>query len=174
MKKPLKSKKINSRKKGNGYELKIAKEISKVLNIPFGPTGIMRTPGSGAIDCRADLKVHPDYRGKWPFFMELKNRQSWRLDNIQKENWEPYEWFKEAKEKLKIDPSYDKNSPVILLLKRNNLDAFVMMDLKYFEKEFCVDGASHYNFNFQLFDVNKDIVIIYWKEFLERRGYVDE
>lgn len=124
-------KRINSKRKGNNFELKIAKEIAKEIGVEYGKY-IRRTPGSGALLTRADLWVDEKYRAKFPYFCELKKRRTALLDKITQSNWEPKKWFDESMSKLEHCPSYGGTlAPPILIFANNNTSAFVMFDREY-------------------------------------------
>jgi len=164
-------KKVNGKAKGKRNELSVAHDIADKLGVEYGGE-LRRTPASGALITRADLWIHPKHRGRFPFFVEIKSRNAtgWSFDGImRKEQWEPYKWFKEAKEKLCIDPEYDKSAPVILVFTKNRLPFFVMMDYDTYghgefsmkTKDVIYDEAS-----VELFLDDLGVVIFTWETFL--------
>lgn len=147
--------KIQSRQKGSRYELDIAKYLSNEFGLRYG-IDIRRTPNSGALITRSDLWISSKFRNILPFFIEAKNRQSWSFDKYHsKAEWPPYTWFKEAEEKLHVDPDYDQSSRVMLIFTKKYAPSYVMVRSsaplreKYFS--FCIYDASKGIFIF-LFD----------------------
>lgn len=123
-------KKVNGKKKGSAFELKISKEIAKTINEPYG-TKVRRTPGSGSLLCRADLWVHESIRYKFNWFLELKKRESIRLEHLFKPKNPIVAWYIDSKEKLQIDPEYDPmTTPSAVVFCRNHMDPFILMSFK--------------------------------------------
>jgi hypothetical protein len=135
------AKRINVKKKGNTFELKLAKEIAQKFDIEYGKY-IRRTPGSGALLCRADLWIHESHRHKFPWFLEAKKRATATLDKCDSDNWEVYNWYKDAKDKVKDDPDYAANSPVLLVFAKNNVGPFVMMSSEDYAQYILVPAMS--------------------------------
>lgn len=152
------------RNKGSRFELDIAKQISERCGIAYG-RDIRRTPNSGALITRSDLWVNPRERVKWPFFMEMKRRETTSLDNCLNPGWQPREWFFEAIEKLKVDPDYDPNSPVLLIMSRNRIDSMAMLMLSDLKAQL---PDSHLSAPFRMiFAVKPKLVVVPWLWLLE-------
>lgn len=64
-----------SRDKGNRFERTIAKKFSEVFNM-----NIRRVPASGGLDIKSDVYCPEDDR--FPYFIECKNRASFRVDSL--------------------------------------------------------------------------------------------
>lgn len=79
--------KINSKNKGSSYELKIAKLLSEWWGEEFH-----RTPMSGGLHWKEDNRVAGDIvtppNSIFPFSIECKKRESWKLDDLLKTNTE--------------------------------------------------------------------------------------
>src|ERR1035437_4662396 len=94
-----------SRNKGNSSELDIAKQIAEAISVPY--TECRRTPNSGALIERGDLRLSNRALERFPYFVEVKNRSSWDFWQLfgpkGLEGWEPYQWYKEAEGKAKSD-----------------------------------------------------------------------
>lgn len=73
--------KINSKKKGSEYELKIAKVLSKWWGEEFH-----RTPMSGGLHWQKDNRVAGDIvtppDSKYPWVTELKKREAWEFSQL--------------------------------------------------------------------------------------------
>lgn len=162
-------KKVNGKKKGSKFELDIAKQIASTIGVEYGKY-VRRTPGSGSLLCRADLWVHKDHRYKFAWYLELKKRQTIRLEHLLKPKNELVSWYKEAKEKLQIDPEYDEPlmTPVALVFARNNVSPLILMSYKDF-----LEMDLHYSYpktsiNIFFTDENKDeYIVLDWNSFLQ-------
>jgi hypothetical protein len=72
---------IHSRNKGNSYERKIAKLISKWCGFE-----VVRTPGSGSVMKTGDIfPKNPEDMISFPFSIELKNREGWSFGDLIKD-----------------------------------------------------------------------------------------
>src|ERR1035437_914108 len=158
-------KKVNGKKKGNKFELDIAKAIAATINEPYG-TRVRRTPGSGSLLCRADLWIHHTVRHKFPWFLELKKRENIRLDHLFKPKNYLVGWYKDSKEKLQIDPEYDPLfTPTALLFAKNNMMPFILMSAKDFVD---MELASTYKgFKILFEDEGDSYIVIDWEKFLQ-------
>lgn len=158
-------KKVNGKIKGSSFELKVAHDIADAIKEPYG-TKVRRTPGSGSLLCRADIFVHHTVRHKFPWYLELKKRQTIRLEHVLKSNNDLVKWYEESKGKLGIDPDYDQmTTPTALVFAKNNMLPFIMMTKKdFFNMEL---GAVKFSF-MMLFSCNEeDYIIVEWKKFLD-------
>ena len=120
-----------SKSKGNRAELKIAKAIAECIGVPYEEC--RRTPASGALIERADLRLSPRARRLFPFFIEVKHREGWDVTQVFNglATWKPHQWFIEAvdKEKKERHSSFhETESPVMLVLLRNRRKTLVMVD----------------------------------------------
>ena len=123
-------KKVNGKRKGSKFELKLAHDIADAVGAEYG-LYVRRTPGSGSLITRADLWVHSLFRPRFNWFLEAKNRQTVHLENISKSNNEIMKWYLEAARKLKIDPEYDRiDTPVCLVFCRNNMTPMMLVSLE--------------------------------------------
>lgn len=159
----IKKKKINGKLKGSSFELKLAKQIAEKLDIEYGKY-IRRTPGSGSLITRSDLWIHESYRHKFPWFLEAKKRATATLDKCNSNNWEVYNWYKEAKDKVKDDPDYVIDSPVLLVFAKNNVGPFVMISnedyVEFINNEHTLD-------KFHMYVPKYDVHILLWEDFLK-------
>lgn len=120
-------KKGGGRIKGSKFELDLAKDIAKATGIKYG-SDVRRTPNSGALTTRSDLTIAPKHFPKFPFFLEAKHREGWDFWQFTGPKWLPAEWYKDAREKLGVDPYYEpEKTTVILVLKQNSKKPLVMM-----------------------------------------------
>lgn len=117
---------FNSRAKGNGYELKIA----KILCAAWG-FKLVRTPNSGAFKKLAPADIIPEDRQLWldfPYHLECKNRVGWRLEQLlSNDHCQVIDWYKEeeAKQVAEVgDKFYEKQ---MLLIFTKNHDANYVM-----------------------------------------------
>lgn len=69
---------VNSRSKGGSYERRIAKKFSEWCGFE-----VRRTPSSGALMKTGDIfPVVPENMVRFPFSIELKNRESWDFKEL--------------------------------------------------------------------------------------------
>lgn len=156
--------KVNGKRKGTAFELAIAKEIAEAIKEPYA-TRVRRTPGSGSLLCRADIWLHHTIRHKFPWYLELKKRQTIRLEHLLKTNNDLITWYKESKAKLAIDPDYDPMlTPTALIFAKNNVLPFVLMSKKDFnDMELQINTFS---FLLSVTCNEEEYIIVTWKEFL--------
>lgn len=87
--------KINSKQKGSGYELKIAKLLSSWWDEDFH-----RTPMSGGLHWKADNRVAGDIvtppGSLFPFSIECKKREEWKFDHLIKGTGEIEDYWKQC------------------------------------------------------------------------------
>jgi hypothetical protein len=161
----VKGKKVNGKRKGNSFELQIAKEIAETIGVEYGKM-VRRTPGSGSLLCRADLWVHSSVRHNFPWYLELKKRQTIRLEHLLKPNNDLVKWYRESKEKLKIDPEYEQmTTPTALLFAKNNMTPFIMLSLDDF-KEMEL-RLSSFDFKLTFLNDGDEFIVLEWKKFLD-------
>ncbi len=164
---PKLNKKFGSKKKGNSFELKIAKEIAATIGVPYGKS-IRRCVGSGALMCRADIYLDYKTRPKFPWYLECKKRENIRLEHLFKPNNYILKWYKESKEKLGIDPEYDPMmTPTALIFAKNNMNPFVLLSKKDFAD---MEVATLYPKEAPMIffsDDGEDYIILDWAHFLK-------
>jgi len=153
------------RVKGRTFELKIARQISDHCKIEFG-RHIRRTPNSGALTTRSDLWVSINQRHKFFYFVEMKSyaASKWTLEGISNSKFPPRIWFNEAVSKLPLDPDYVPETPVLLIFKKNNLSALVMVSRDVLLSQWDNNKSR---FSFYLEDNVNNVFIMPWDEFLE-------
>lgn len=156
-------KKGNSKKKGNLYEIKIARILSKWYK-PDGKDYFWRTAGSGAkatITKRAespfvgDITFLPDPERLVPI-IEVKNRKGVTFDNINTDSFLPTKFYQETIEKSKL---IGINKPVWIIFKIYNYNTdyiYLNIDMRYTVK----------TFNFLI--NTKKFIICTLEEFLDR------
>ena len=93
---------VNSKHKGNDWENKIAKIIrAKFIPPEFDAKTahslVHRTPMSGGHVERGDLIIKPPVWKHFPWFLELRNRQSWSWKNVMEKGVDSVigKWFQE-------------------------------------------------------------------------------
>ena len=161
-----KGKKTNGKKKGSSFELKICKEIAEAIGEPYGGR-IRRTPGSGALVCRADIYVHKDIRHKFNWFLELKKRENIRLEHLFKPNNYLLKWYKDSKEKLQIDPEYDPmTTPSALVFSKNQMSPFILMSREDFATTDVFEKYTDYGHMIFFTDDEVEYVVLDWETFL--------
>lgn len=118
-----------SRQKGNRFEVEIAKAIAARIGCPYEEC--CRTPSSGALVERSDLRFSARVRKLFPWFVEAKRRENWSLDSFfsPRASAEIWRWYEDAKEKAAIDPSYrgGQPPPILLVLGRNLMEPLVLV-----------------------------------------------
>ena len=124
-----------ARRKGARTERKIAKLIAKALDLPASE--VRRTPSSGALIERSDLRFSEKAQQRWPFFVEVKAHQGWTMWQALNgkeapqtvDRWPPHKWFHEAigKSREEVDAGFSKQQlPVLLVLLQNRRPSLVM------------------------------------------------
>lgn len=112
-----------SRAKGNRAELKVAKMIAEAIGLPEDQ--VRRTPNSGALVERADLRLSDEALKRFGWFVEVKAREGWDLHRAFAggvERWEPIVWFRDAEDKRarqKRTGFPGAEYPVLLVLMKN-------------------------------------------------------
>lgn len=113
-----KKKKINGKAKGSLFEREICKKLEEITGVKWE-----RTFRSGGGKVKGD--INPVNRVN-PFCIELKNRQSWSVDQFLSECKEVDKWW------TKICEECSNFEAPMLILKRNRLPALVMVSRKLF------------------------------------------
>lgn len=161
----MRLKKVNGKKKGSKFELDVAHSIADTIGEPYGAK-IRRTPGSGSLLCRADLFIHQSVRHKFPWFLELKKRESIRLEHLFKPKNYIVGWYKDSKEKLQLDPEYDPmTTPTAVLFARNNMMPFILMSIKDYNDMEISDKYKGPHITFEEDEVC--YVVLDWEKFLK-------
>ncbi len=108
-----------SRRKGAGFEVAVAKQFTEWLGY-----NVRRTPRSGAYggegwkDMSSDLMFDFDF----PYVVECKNRESWKLEHVLQGKGEVWDWW----EKLNGEAGSAGKAPM-LILKKNHMPPLVML-----------------------------------------------
>lgn len=160
-------KKGGGRIKGSKFELDLAKDIAKAIGVKYG-SDVRRTPNSGALTTRSDLTIAPKHFAKFPFFLEAKHREGWDFwQFFGTSEWLPLQWYKEAYEKLGVDPYYDSMATtVILVFKQNGKKPLVLLDEKDFDiwlKDKPIDSSMRVSLGY-----TDRYIILPWSVFLDR------
>ncbi|WRW34660.1 RusA-like Holliday junction resolvase [Staphylococcus phage CF5] len=111
----------NSKKKGDTFERKIAKELTDWWGVQFN-----RSPQSGGASWGADNNavgdiVVPDYAG-FPLVIECKHRENWLIDNVLLNNKEPHTWWQQV-----VNDSSKVNKIPCLIFTRNRAQSYVAL-----------------------------------------------
>lgn len=126
LKKLKRSKRINSRTKGNAFERKIA----KLLNEHYNTTEFMRTPGSGAFATTHKLPEHLQVHGDlitpkdFPFLIECKKGYKFTISdlyNLSSKFWEIWK-------KLNIECNKTGKLP-LLIFQQDRQNILCMIDM---------------------------------------------
>ena len=121
--------KINSKNKGSEYELKIAKILSKWWGEEFH-----RTPMSGGLHWKNDNRVAGDIvtppNSVFPYSVECKKRESWKLDDLMKNNTEIDSYWSQCVR----DAKAVKLRPLLIFSKNFYVD-LIMLSMEDF---FCL------------------------------------
>jgi hypothetical protein len=114
--------KINSKKKGNGFELLIAKKLTEWWGETFS-----RTPCSGGWHKKHEegKRVRGDLicPNSFPFMIECKKREEWSFDNVFSSKFVPLKWYKKLKEELEAD---DSDQIPMLIFTKNRLSVYCL------------------------------------------------
>jgi hypothetical protein len=159
-------KKVNGKAKGSSFELQIAKEIAKALNLEYGKY-IRRTPGSGSLLTRSDLWIDPAYRHLCNLYIECKKRENWSWDQyFNGSEWLPIQWYNDAGDKLLVDPDYSPESTIVcLIFTKNRSKVYAMIHLRDFA---MLDAKLTNNPNFKWVSVDGDRYAVFeWKYLLD-------
>ena len=114
----------NSRDKGNRFERRIANTLKEAFGV-----NLRRTPLSGGWaedhpDTAGDI-VNTDPEADWPYSIECKNSESWRLESLFTDNHKWFDdWWKQT-----LDECPEGKIPV-LIFTRNYCPTFVATNNK--------------------------------------------
>ncbi|TXG80555.1 MAG: hypothetical protein E6R13_07855 [Spirochaetes bacterium] len=127
---------INSKKKGNSYELR----VSKILSESLSPLTFKRVPHSGAYLGGSNSERSADFNedsatslvgdiycsnGKIKFIIESKfYKEAVKFTDLFNDNCQIFKWFNEAK----FDCNKFKNKKPLLIFKYNRTDDYVCID----------------------------------------------
>lgn len=109
-----------SRRKGSAFERAIAKQMSEWVGFK-----VSRTPSSGAYGTRegwSSLSGDLMFEREFPFYCELKCRESWGLDDILSEKGEFWNWALAT-----WDQAAEHGKRPLLIVKRNRQPAYVFV-----------------------------------------------
>lgn len=104
----------SAKSKGRRFQQFIAKKISELLNIPWGPDEqIQSRPGS----CNGvDIILTGEANKRFKFSCEAKNQQTWAV----------HKWIEQARKNEEL------GRPWLLFAKRNHMKPVVMLDVDVF------------------------------------------
>jgi len=169
-----------SRKKGSVAELRVAKMMEVASGLPSG--SIRRTPSSGALIERADLRMSDEAQAVYPFFPEIKNREGWDFWTVEGDAWPPARWHHDAVAKravqLKFGTAVD-GYPVMLVLLRKHCAPRVMFALDDLERlpegqrtVLGLDPMLTVGTNYVVFDLETFLKdwCVYWVPVVRRGG----
>lgn len=150
---------INSKQKGNDFELKVAKRLSEWSGEKFH-----RTPASGALHWENDKRVvsdivPPQSLSGWPFSIECKKVEtSWEFNTLIEGTSQT---IKEHWEQCISDATREEMIPLLVFTK-NYRDTYAILETKICEKlEFTPECYIKLHANGQ------DLLIFRFSEFLE-------
>lgn len=122
-----------SRNKGASFEREISKQFSEWLGCK-----VRRTPMSGAYGSEWHLGGDLMFDIDVPWYVELKNRESWRLEQLFSANpkgpvlkWLESTW-REAEQAEKVP---------MVIFKRNRVEAYVALPLFHVERDLLLRDA---------------------------------
>ena len=113
----------SSRDKGSRFERKIAKLFSDAFDM-----NIRRVPLSGGLDIKSDLYCPED--DSFPYFVECKNRKSFRFDSLFDHSSELYSFFNTAyihSLESYVSDKYTKKQRTILIFTGGNFKCIYVM-----------------------------------------------
>lgn|SRR5699024_2757826 len=106
-----------SKQKGNAYELKIAKELSKWWGGKFS-----RVPASGGLHWGSDQRVAgdiiPPVNSNFPFVVECKKREGFTLHNLFLNTGQIKEWYNQ----VVLDARRVNLTPILIFSKNRDKD----------------------------------------------------
>lgn len=137
----------NGRRKGAGYERKVAKILSQWSKVPFD-----RVFRSGGGKNKGD--IGPAY-GMWDFVLEIKNRESWSHSNFWDRKGPIWGWWDKVS-----NESSDANKLPLLILKKNHKSPLIMMKPETFN---FIKGKKQFPGTYIL---STDFVVITLEDFL--------
>ena len=116
---------VNSKVKGDTYERKIAKKLTEWTGLKFE-----RVPASGGLHWREDNRVYGDVVTNdpdFPFVIELKNRESWKMDSLINGSKEVEKWWKQ----VTADAEATGKEPMVIF-SRNRQPDYIMIKTESF------------------------------------------
>lgn len=153
---------INSKAKGSGFELKIAKMLTKWSGSEFH-----RTPASGALHWKNDKRVVsdivPPQELDWPFSIECKKVEySWDFSNIIKGTSTFWEHWNQAND----DANREEMIPM-LVFSKNYRDTYVALQVDVFVRLFYKkEKPSYLSVHYVHGSQRHDLAILGFEEFL--------
>ena len=108
-----------SKRKGNSFELSVAKAMSEWLGF-----NVRRTPRSGAYGTEGVQSLTGDlmFDFDFPYVVECKHRESWRLEDVFAGKGEVWEWWAKLSEEAKA-----ASKQPMLIIKRNRVEPMVIL-----------------------------------------------
>ncbi len=86
---------MNSKKKGNNFERKVAHIICDYFKLPYNENP--RTPLSGgAVRWKGDIQKSDKLKAIFPFYIECKKRENWDLIDLINPNSELNKWWQKC------------------------------------------------------------------------------
>lgn len=123
-----------AKNKGRSTELRVAKAIAEAIGVSYEEC--RRTPNSGALIERGDLRLSNMALTRFPWFIEVKARESWDFFQLFSlpdplVSWEPFTWYREAELKAASDARNGfgdgTRHPVMLVLLRNRKEPLALL-----------------------------------------------
>jgi len=119
---------INSKNKGNEFELKVAKLLGKWWDETF-----RRTPGSGGLGWRSDNRVTGDIvtpeGSLFPFSVEAKKHEKWDFSQFIKGTGEVDSWWDQC-----VRDSVTVDKEPLLVFSKNFAPTYFMINANVFGK----------------------------------------
>jgi Holliday junction resolvase len=110
-----------SKTKGAGYELKVAKNLTKWWGHNF-----TRVPASGGLQWGSDNRVAGDIvapiEADFPFVIECKKREEWTMDHVLLDIGQPKEWWSQV-----VGDARRVRRVPLLIFSRNRAKDFIML-----------------------------------------------
>lgn len=143
----------NSKRKGNSYELKIAKKMTEWTGLKFE-----RVPASGGLHWAADNRVYGDIVCNvpdFPFVIEVKCRESWNMDSLINGSKEVEKWWKQ----VTADAEATGKQPMVIFT-RNRQPDYVMLKVRdyHYQRKLILTGIREGFFMNIL--INEDELIV--------------
>lgn len=168
-----------SRNKGAGFERQVAKIITSFFGFPY--EAAPRTPRSGGGSRKGDIdKLDDDFRRIFPFHIEAKKVEGWRLETLfaQDEDTLPaflHSWWDQATEDCPSD-----EIPIVVFSK-NLAPKFVLLDAiwirnrlgpKYREIKLTIRkiASPYISIRGELYITTLEDFLYVWKCVLRRAG----
>lgn len=148
----------NSKRKGNSYELKIAKKMTEWTGLKFE-----RVPASGGLHWKQDNRVYGDIvcnMPDFPFVIEAKCRESWNMDSLINGSKEVEKWWKQ----VTADAEATGKQPVVIFT-RNRQPDYMMLEVKAMHALLTRDT---YDFYMELIVGSSFVVVLKLDEVIEK------